>query len=126
MTSAATSEVTTTLTFGMSGGEDSLEIPLQSDLIIRAEANPTTGYTWNLLGSPPTCLELKSQEYEQKVSKSGKPLIGAPSTLVLRFQAIDKCSSGDLKYIYSRSWEGVEGNEPAITIHVSVTTQNEL
>ena len=126
MIANAETKVATTLTFGTKGGENTLKVPLGSQLIIRAETNPSTGYNWNLVGSAPSCLELISTDYERQMSKSGKQLIGAPSVLTLRFRAVSKCTLGDLQYIYSRSWEPIEGNEPSITVHVAVTDQNEL
>jgi inhibitor of cysteine peptidase len=69
-------------------------------LAISLEANPSTGFGWEL--------EKTSQDIVQQLGepsyKAQSDLVGAPGVQTLRFKVL-KAGEVDLKLLYHRSWE---------------------
>jgi inhibitor of cysteine peptidase len=84
-------------------------------LLVRLEANPSTGYSWAVIGDPAP-LVFVSSEYEP--AKPNQQLAGAPEMQVMRFTA-NLAGSVELKLGYRRPWK--KGVAPAKTFHVAVT-----
>jgi inhibitor of cysteine peptidase len=85
-------------------------------LTVKLEANPSTGYTWEMVEPEGAILR---QVGEPEFSADSE-LIGAPGTLTLRFEAVE-AGQMDLRLVYHRPWE--TGVEPLETFTVEVTVQ---
>jgi inhibitor of cysteine peptidase len=84
------------------GAADSLlEVSLDvgDQLDVSLEANPTTGYSWEL-GPLPEGLELVSSEFEE----SGGSLVGAPGMQLFVFDVVGP-GSGVLRFEYVRVFD---------------------
>jgi inhibitor of cysteine peptidase len=82
------------------------------ELVVRLEANPSTGYLWEVAGMDNTILrEVGQVEFEPESAG-----LGAPATLVRRFEAVGPGQS-NLALVYRRPWEKAE---PARTFSVQV------
>jgi predicted secreted protein len=84
-------------------------------LAISLESNPSTGYGWELdpaqlsIESLPLLRQTGSEYQAREVLRSsaadaGQPLLGAPMTQVLRFEAV-RAGETSLKLVYRRPWE---------------------
>ncbi len=102
------------------GAEDSgREIELRKGqlLVITLEANPTTGYTWEVAEPLDEQILRPVGEVEFKPESD---LVGAPGVQVLRFEAV-KAGQTALKLVYHRPWE--EGVEPLETFSLQVVVR---
>jgi predicted secreted protein len=83
-------------------------------IIIRLDANPSTGYTWEAKGLDTTLF----QQVGDAVFASSNPgLVGSSGNLVLSFQAL-KPGTSTLTLVYHRPWE--TGVDPVNTFSVTV------
>jgi inhibitor of cysteine peptidase len=98
--------------------DDGNQITLQKGqtLTVKLEANPTTGYTWEMVEPEGAILR---QAGEPEFNPDSE-LLGAPGTLTLRFEAVE-AGQMDLRLVYHRPWE--TGAEPLETFTVQVTVQ---
>jgi inhibitor of cysteine peptidase len=85
-------------------------------LAINLEANPTTGYTWEMLEPEGAIL----RQVGEAEFNADSELLGAPGTLTLRFEAAE-AGQMDLRLVYHRPWE--TGVEPLGTFTVQVTVR---
>ena len=85
-------------------------------LTIKLEANPTTGYSWELVESEGAILE----QVGEPDFEADSDLLGAPGTQTLRFEAVE-AGQMELRLVYRPAWE--EGVEPVETFTVQVTVQ---
>jgi inhibitor of cysteine peptidase len=70
-------------------------------LVVRLEANLSTGYSWGLQAmEPPLLIAVGDPEVE----RTGSAAVGAPVTQVLRFQA-SLPGEAELVFLYRRPWE---------------------
>jgi inhibitor of cysteine peptidase len=98
--------------------DDGRQITLQQGqiLTIKLAANPTTGYSWELVESEGAILQQVGEpEYEAE-----SDLLGAPGTQTLRFEAVE-AGQMELRLAYRRPWE--TDVEPVETFTVQVTVQ---
>jgi inhibitor of cysteine peptidase len=102
------------------GGEDQgrrVQIQEGDVLVISLEANPSTGYTWAegrgpLAAQDQGILVQTAEEFQAREARrsrgtgddDGLPLLGAPETQVLRFQAA-QAGPTTLRLVYRRPWE---------------------
>ena len=100
-------------------GDDGREMQLKKGqtLVVTLEANPTTGYSW----------EVAEPLDEQVLRQAGEPefkpesdLAGAGGVRILRFEAVNAGQTA-LKLVYHRPWE--KEVEPAETFSVEVTVR---
>jgi inhibitor of cysteine peptidase len=92
------------------------EITLQKGqiLTIKLEANPTTGYSWEIVPSDNAILsQTGDPEFE-----ADSELLGARATQTLRFEAVES-GRMELRLVYHRPWE--TGVQPFQTFSVLVT-----
>ena len=94
-----------------------LTIPRGRILIVRLEANPSTGYSWSVVGEPAP-LMFVSSEYESDPQIQPRP--GGSQIQVLRFKS-DLVGTGELKLGYRRPWEKNVAPAKTFEIHVTVT-----
>ena len=93
-----------------------IEIEKGQILVIALEANPTTGYTWEMVESEEDVLQQIGEAEFQPRSKA----VGASGTQTLRFRAVNAGQMG-LELVYHRSWE--EGVEPLEVFSISVVVK---
>jgi len=85
-------------------------------LTIKLEANPTTGYTWEVVESEGAILrQVGETEYEAE-----SDLIGAGGVQTLRFEAV-QAGQMELRLVYHRPWE--TDVEPLEIFSVQVTVK---
>jgi inhibitor of cysteine peptidase len=94
----------------------SIELQQGQQLRITLEANPTTGYTWDIV--EPTDERILRQVGEIEFEPESD-LIGAGGTQIIRFEAVS-VGQTTLKLVYHRPWESVEPRE---TFTLSVTVR---
>jgi inhibitor of cysteine peptidase len=85
-------------------------------LVVTLESNPTTGYSWEVVGLDGAFLRQVGEAEFQAQSD----LIGAGGVEILRFEAA-ATGQVDLKMVYHRPWE--KGVEPLQTFAVQVTVR---
>ncbi|MFJ9366544.1 protease inhibitor I42 family protein [Nocardia sp. NPDC101769] len=99
-----------------SDGKD-VSLAVGQGLIITLEANPTTGYAWELGGLDQNVVKQNgSPEYEQDPKPSG--MVGVGGRSVANFVAV-AAGSTRLSLEYKRAWE--QGVEPAKTFTLNLT-----
>lgn len=93
-----------------------IEIEQGQILVITLEANPTTGYMWEMIESEEQILQQVGEIEFQPDSK----LIGAPGIQTLRLEAVN-VGQITLNLVYHRPWE--ENVDPLETFSVQVVVR---
>lgn len=94
----------------------SVELAQGGALAIALEANPSTGYTWEVAECDENVLRLDGEpEFKAK-----RDMPGAGGTMTLRFRA-EGSGESVLRLVYHRPWE--QDKEPAETFEVTVTVR---
>lgn len=93
-----------------------IEIEQGQILVITLEANPTTGYTWEMIEGEEQILQQVGEIEFQPDSK----LIGAPGIQTLRLEAVN-VGQITLNLVYHRPWE--ENVDPLETFSVQVVVR---
>jgi len=83
-------------------------------LVITLEANPTTGYTWDVVESPDGHILRQVGEID---FKQDSELIGAGGVQTIRFDVVG-AGKAALKMVYHRPWETDVEPEGIFYIHV--------
>jgi len=86
---------------------------------ISLESNPSTGYSWSAISSNPAVMMQMGEAEMQEPTASATPVVGAPGTATLYFQAV-KAGTATITLNYQRSWEQGVTPEKTITITVEV------
>jgi len=120
----------TEITLG--AGDDGRRVQLREGeaLVISLEANPSTGYGWELDRGPldiegQSLLVQTAEEFQtqQELRSPGAgvqevaPLLGAPETQILQFQA-RATGETDLRLVYRRPWEADAPPAGEYSLHV--------
>ncbi len=78
---------------------------------ITLDANPTTGYTWEVVDAPDEQIMRQVGEIEFIPSRQESGIVGAGGVQIIRFEIVN-AGRTSLKLVYHRSWEtGVEPRE---------------
>jgi len=93
-----------------------IEIEQGQILVITLEANPTTGYTWEMIEGEEQILQQVGEIEFQPDSK----LIGAPGIQTLRLEAVN-VGQITLNLVYHRPWE--ENVDPLETFSIQVVVR---
>jgi inhibitor of cysteine peptidase len=72
-------------------------------LVVRLESNPSTGYSWEVVGVPRVLEGPSAPTHEQNSEAEG--VVGAAGTDVFTFTASDRAGDGTLVLAYRRPWE---------------------
>ncbi|MBN1124127.1 MAG: protease inhibitor I42 family protein [Sedimentisphaerales bacterium] len=75
---------------------------LGEEITLELPANPSTGYSWRLVGAMPFLLRPVARKYEP-AQQSGS-IIGAGGTEIWTFRA-DETGQADMTVEYARPWE---------------------
>ena len=81
---------------------------------VRLEANPSTGYDWQVVELDESVLRKAGARFEPESA-----LLGAPGTAVLRFEAAGS-GSARLRLVYARPWEAEYETEAVFEVRVRV------
>jgi inhibitor of cysteine peptidase len=93
-----------------------IQLKLSQTLVVRLDANITTGYSWEIVKLDGMLRSSGEPEYQAPESGS-PPRVGAGGSQVFRFQATG-AGSADLQLAYRRPWE--KDTPPARTYHLTV------
>ena len=116
--------VTTTTASGSDGGKvitDSGPITLATgaDATIELEANPTTGYQWELSTEPDTSIvRVVSDEYTATTAEDGMVGVGGTQRVVLQGVA---AGTTTIEMRYVRPWETDQSGADTATFDVTVS-----
>lgn len=88
-------------------------------LSVSLESNPSTGYSWFGKSSDPAILVVMGEPEYQAAEESATPMVGAPGTTTIFFQAVEK-GTATITLDYVRSWETDVAPEKTISITVEV------
>jgi inhibitor of cysteine peptidase len=76
------------MSIGRAENGGKVELTTGQTLIVSLDANPTTGYSWEIDSVDATFLKLKSDPEFVQPPDNGTPLMGAGGTQVFRFEAL--------------------------------------
>ena len=82
--------------------DQTLTTKVGTDIVVRLESNPTTGYSWRTAEFEPGIIELVSNEY-QPYNTAGN-IVGSGGTEIWTFKAIKK-GKITITFEYVRPWE---------------------
>jgi inhibitor of cysteine peptidase len=115
LATACSSPKSVTLTGTNNGGK--VDVQAGGQIIIKLDANPSTGYTWEVKDLDAA---LFKQLGDPVFSSSSPGLVGSGGTLTLTFNTL-KAGTSQLTLIYHRPWE--TGVDPINTFTVTVTVK---
>jgi len=95
--------------FNEANNNETVSLPVGSEITISLEENPTTGYEWNVTSS--TGLEYVNDTYI--APETG--LVGAGGVHVWEYIAAEE-GAGEFSAIYKRPWEETIGNETTFSM----------
>ena len=101
-----------------SGGEAQVHVKTGDKFILQRDTNPTTGYTWELEGSLPDCVQLVSRK-TLPGPKRPSGFVGGGSNEQLFFLARSACT-GKIQYVHKQSWMPTKAEDVRIILHLSI------
>ena len=96
-------------------GKD-IDLTTGEHLLVRLPSNPTTGYSWAVVGDPAP-LKLEKSAFHKNTKSS--QVMGAPGAQVLQFNA-SSAGIANLTVVYRRSWEYNVPPVKTFSVRVSV------
>lgn len=107
------------ISIGPEQNHSTVEVSAGDILVIELDANPSTGFAWEVEDLNTGILE-QDGEIEFVQQKTDQELVGGAETELIRIKAV---SSGEtaIKLIYHRSWE--EGVDPLETFNLNVVVK---
>ena len=103
-------------TIGEADAGKSVEAKVGETLVVTLEANPTTGYMWEV--APDSAAQLKLRG--EPVHNPDSPAAGAGGKTALTFDVVS-AGTGKLRLVYRRSFEA--GVPPVKTFELGVTVR---
>jgi inhibitor of cysteine peptidase len=87
---------------------------------ITLESNPSTGYSWfATISDPKVVVQMGEPQYQEPVSSSSTPIVGAAGTQTFFLQAVES-GTATVTLDYKRGWETDVAPDKTITITVEV------
>ncbi|KUK61653.1 MAG: putative pprotein [Methanoculleus marisnigri] len=99
--------------FNETNNNETVTLPVGSEITISLDENPTTGYSWNVTSS--AGLSYVNDTYI--APETG--LMGAGGVHVWEYLAAET-GTGEFSAIYTRSWENVTGNETTFSMAFTI------
>jgi inhibitor of cysteine peptidase len=99
--------------FNETNNNETVTLPVGSNITISLVENPTTGYEWNVTSS--TGLQLVNETHDAPQTE----LVGAPGVHIWEYIAAEK-GNAEFSAVYMRSWENITGNETAFSMMFTV------
>jgi inhibitor of cysteine peptidase len=91
-----------------------VHLSVDDELVVRLEANPGTGYSWNVAGEEEIVLDRLG---EPTFERLGEPKPGGVEHQVFTFRVRSKGESS-LRLDYRRSWEKQKAAEKSFSVRV--------
>ena len=104
------------VTVGEKDNGTTVDLTQDETLVVKLPGNPTTGYSWAVVGDPSPLKLVKSST--QRSAKS-KTMAGAPSVQCFRFQA-NAAGIVSLTLNYRRPWEHEAPPAKTYTLRVQI------
>ncbi len=99
--------------FNETNNNETVTLPVGSEITISLEENPTTGYSWNVTSS--AGLEYVNDTYIAPETE----LVGAGGVHVWQYLAAEE-GTAEFSAIYKRPWEETTGNETAFSMAFTI------
>ena len=90
-----------------------VEVALGGNVMLRLDANPSTGYSWKIEDLNEKILPLTSKDYQQNEAPEG--MVGVPGVETFSFKAIKKGET-ILTLVYSRGGDIAEDFQVTVTV----------
>lgn len=90
-----------------------VEVALGGNVILKLDANPSTGYNWKIQELDEKILPLTSKDYQQNEAPAG--MVGVPGVETFSFKAIKKGET-ILSLVYSRGGDIAEDFQITVTV----------
>lgn len=87
-------------------------LPVGVTSTLRLEANPSTGYGWQVVET--RNLRVDEPIAVEPAASSGAPMVGAPGTAVIRITPRGK-GAASLTLVYKRPWSETTANDRTLT-----------
>ena len=101
---------------GASQAGQQINLKRGASLLVRLQANPSTGYSWSVIGDPAPLSFVSSKN---ETAQQNQPRTGAPGMQVLRFKA-NVPGTVELTLGYRRPWEKETAPAKTFKIHVTI------
>ena len=95
-----------------------VELESGQTLSITLEANPTTGYTWEVVDAPGEQVMRQVGEIEFVPNKQEPGIVGSGGVQIIRFECIN-AGQTVLELVYHRPWETDVEPLETFTVHVA-------
>ncbi len=99
--------------FNETNNNETVTLPVGSEITISLDENPTTGYSWNVTSS--AGLEYVNDTYIAPETE----LVGAGGVHVWQYLAAEK-GTAEFSAIYKRPWEETTGNETTFSMAFTI------
>ncbi|HOI57253.1 MULTISPECIES: protease inhibitor I42 family protein [unclassified Methanoculleus] len=99
--------------FNETNYNETVTLPVGSEITIRLAENPTTGYEWNVTSYEG--LQLVNETHDAPQTE----LVGAGGVHVWEYIAAEE-GAGEFSAVYMRPWENVTGNETAFSMAFTI------
>lgn len=111
----------TEVKLGIAASDSTQKLVSGQVIAITLDANPTTGFGWQVVGELPSCLQ-QIGEPEYKAAKNSAGLVGAGGTQTLRFKVV---AAGSAKLVlgYMRSFEKDTAPAQTYTLTIEATAK---
>ncbi|MFN2290791.1 MAG: protease inhibitor I42 family protein [Anaerolineae bacterium] len=91
----------------------------EQNLVITLDANPSTGYRWDVVDAASQVLALVGEPEFQSEAEAQADVVGASGVQILRFEAKESGTT-KLTLVYHRPWETEVEPLEALTVEVEV------
>jgi predicted secreted protein len=88
-----------------------------SMLVVKLEATPTAGYTWQIVKNNPEHLTLQGKS---QIIPAKKGVVGGKATQVFRFKAEGPAFASELELVYRRPFEKDKPPEKTFKVQVEI------
>lgn len=95
--------------------QSKVKVKKDASFQVLLNANPTTGFDWQILSYDSTIIEVKHKSF----IKSDTQRMGAPGKQVFKFKAI-AAGATDLRLIYVRPWERATSEADSFRVQIIV------
>jgi inhibitor of cysteine peptidase len=99
--------------FNETNNNETVTLPVGSEITIRLEENPTTGYEWNVTSDKG--LQFVNETHDAPQTE----LVGAPGVHIWEYIAAE-AGAGEFSAVYMRPWENVTGNETTFSMAFTI------
>ena len=95
-----------------------IDLRMNQEMELRLEANPTTGYRWQVIHAAPAVLDVLAEE-RHAPAPSAPGVVGGGGTMTWRFRAA-RAGQDSLELVYRRPWEPESASAQTFKCEVTV------